>query len=337
MVGSLTGFLAVSYEELSSGAKELKKGILNIRRNVETELDHIQRTQSAKDLYISRMNTFVSIAEERVDDCLASVKAAGHFFNSVKAYYGEGDERFDPANRDVEVFSRPTSLEFFGTFKTFVTSWDLCKMQNKARRDAKAINEKHKIKIERKQATALSPQSTGASSMQTGALEDLHARLLRQGTPRAKRERRQRDIPRTPDLDTFDFSAFSLDGFGDDTTGDQLAEAARNMLGQMGESVPTGLGLITTSNTTRASKSRTSLLSRASMSSSAADTAQAMLDSLQLADSPPNGVEEVPADEQIAGADAPGGESEIGGAAEEEGPSHGDAPNGKAAIEQEQD
>lgn len=279
-------FLSVSYEELSSSAKVLKNDLLKIRRDIRTELDNLERDQLTKDSYLRRMNTFVDVAEDRVETLSDRVLLAGHAFNSVKSYYGEGDDRFDPTVR-TEIFSKPTSLEFFGVFKTFITSWDICKAQNKMREEARAANEKRKIKIERKQTDALSPQSTGASStMASGALEDLHARLLKQGTPRAKRERRQRDIPRTPDFDSFDFSTFSIDGFGDDTTGDALAEAARNMLGQLGETAPTPaeLGIVSGRTKSRSSLSHISTpISRRGSELNAA----AMLEGLQLTESPP--------------------------------------------------
>jgi hypothetical protein len=70
------------------------------------------------------MFPFVADAEERVLTLRDRVMAAGKAFNEVKAYYGEGDDRFDPTS-NAEVFGRPTSLEFFGVFKTFVTSYNV--------------------------------------------------------------------------------------------------------------------------------------------------------------------------------------------------------------------
>jgi hypothetical protein len=70
------------------------------------------------------MYPFATDSEERILALKDRVMIAGRAFNEVKTYYGEGDDRFDPSS-GVEVFGRPTSLEFFGIFKTFVTSWDV--------------------------------------------------------------------------------------------------------------------------------------------------------------------------------------------------------------------
>ncbi len=109
---------AVSYEELSSGTKELQTGLVRIRRELESHF------VSLSDGYARRMFPFVASAEERVLTLRDQVLSAGKIFNEVKTYYGEGDDRFDPSS-SVEVFGRPTSLEFFGIFKTFLTSYNV--------------------------------------------------------------------------------------------------------------------------------------------------------------------------------------------------------------------
>ncbi len=113
-----TIFLAVSYEELSSGTRELNTGLSRIRNELETNFVNLN------DGYARRMFPFVADAEERVLTLRDRVLAAGKAFNEVKAYYGEGDDRFDPTS-GAEFFGRPTSLEFFGNFKTFITSYNV--------------------------------------------------------------------------------------------------------------------------------------------------------------------------------------------------------------------
>jgi cytokinesis protein len=125
----------VSYEELSSGTKELQTGLTRIRRELETNF------VSLSDGYARRMFPFVADAEERVLTLRDRVMAAGKAFNEVKAYYGEGDDRFDPSS-NAEVFGRPTSLEFFGVFKTFTTSYNVSDVsygKSKGRPDASSI------------------------------------------------------------------------------------------------------------------------------------------------------------------------------------------------------
>ncbi|KAJ9107724.1 hypothetical protein QFC21_001184 [Naganishia friedmannii] len=203
----------VSYEDISSGTKELQIGLAKIKRDLEDRFGDIT------DGYVRRMYPFATDSEERILALKDRVLAAGRSFNEVKMYYGEGDDRFDPTS-ETEVFGRPTSLEFFGIFKTFVTSWDLCRAQNRAREDARLATEKRQL-AERNRTQALSPQVTGASD-QSSIMDDLHARLRMHGTPRAKRhERRRADLPRAPTFGSLDLGDMSLDAY---------ATATRNLL-----------------------------------------------------------------------------------------------------------
>jgi hypothetical protein len=108
----------VSYEDISSSTRELQTGLTKIKRDLE------DRFVDITDGYVRRMYPFATDSEERILALKDRVMIAGRAFNEVKTYYGEGDDRFDPSS-GVEVFGRPTSLEFFGIFKTFVTSWDV--------------------------------------------------------------------------------------------------------------------------------------------------------------------------------------------------------------------
>ena len=108
----------MSYEDISSGTRELQTGLTKIKRDLD------DRFVDTTDGYVRRMYPFATDSEERILALKDRVMTAGRAFNEVKTYYGEGDDRFDPTS-GVEVFGRPTSLEFFGIFKTFVTSWDV--------------------------------------------------------------------------------------------------------------------------------------------------------------------------------------------------------------------
>ena len=72
-------------------------------------------------------------------------------------------------------------------------------------------------------------------------MDELHARLRMQGTPRTKRSdrRRARELPSTPSLDHFDMSAFASDPMDDDATGLNLADMAAKMLNQLEDGSPT--------------------------------------------------------------------------------------------------
>jgi hypothetical protein len=89
----------------------------------------------------------------------------------------------------------------------------------------------------------LTPQTTGASLADSlGAIDDLHARLRSQGTPRAKRSdrRRARDMPSTPSLGSFDGATFAIEDFDSgDATGLSLADMAAKMLNDLEIESPT--------------------------------------------------------------------------------------------------
>lgn len=88
----------------------------------------------------------------------------------------------------------------------------------------------------------MTPQTTGASAhTEVGAMDELHARLRMQGTPRTKRSdrRRARELPSTPSLDKFDMAAFANDDAVDDATGLSLADMAAKMLNQLEDGSPT--------------------------------------------------------------------------------------------------
>lgn len=219
----------MSYEDISLGTRELQTGLTKIKRDLD------DRFVDTTDGYVRRMYPFATDSEERILALKDRVITAGRAFNEVKTYYGEGDDRFDPTS-GVEVFGRPTSLEFFGIFKTFVTSWDvsrkgrrarpmltliqLCRAQNRAREEARLAVEKRQA-AERNRTQALSPQVTGLSD-QSSIMDDLHARLRMHGTPRAKRhERRRAELPRAPTFGSLDLGDLSLDAY---------ATATRNLL-----------------------------------------------------------------------------------------------------------
>jgi cytokinesis protein len=108
----------VSVEEISSGARDLHTGLQKIRRDLES------RFLDINDGYSKRMFPFSATAEGRVDALRDQVQAGIRAFNEVKMYYGEGDEKYNAATNPLAL-GRPGSLEFFGVFKTFLTSYDV--------------------------------------------------------------------------------------------------------------------------------------------------------------------------------------------------------------------
>lgn len=114
----------VSLEDVSTGSKELLSGLSRIRKELDANFVDL------RDGYAARMFPFVADSMERVLALRDQVFAAGKAFNEVKAYYGEGDGKYDSAST-AEYLGKPTSLEFFGIFKSFVTSWDVSHTKGK--------------------------------------------------------------------------------------------------------------------------------------------------------------------------------------------------------------
>jgi hypothetical protein len=108
----------VSLEEVSTGARDLHNGLQKIRKDLEG------RFLDANDGYAKRMFPFSATAEGRVEALRDQVQAGIRAFNEVKMYYGEGDDKYNAASNPLAL-GRPTSLEFFGVFKTFLISYDV--------------------------------------------------------------------------------------------------------------------------------------------------------------------------------------------------------------------
>jgi len=100
------------------GARDLHTGLEKIRRDLES------RFLDINDGYSKRMFPFSANAEGRVEALRDQVQAGIRVFNEVKMYYGEGDEKYNATTNPL-VLGRPGSLEFFGVFKTFLTSYDV--------------------------------------------------------------------------------------------------------------------------------------------------------------------------------------------------------------------
>jgi cytokinesis protein len=99
----------VNLQEVRKGLGELREGLKSIRHELQ---DHFADIESSdpNDLYGKKMWLFVGEAGERLDGLVDEVTLADSSYGEVVRYYGEDDRNM-------------TSIEFFGTFKTFVTSY----------------------------------------------------------------------------------------------------------------------------------------------------------------------------------------------------------------------
>lgn len=101
--------VVVNLLEVRKGLGELRDGLKSIRNELQ---DHFADIESSdpNDLYGKKMWLFVGEAGERLDDLVDEVTLADSSYGEVVRYYGEDDRNM-------------TSIEFFGIFKTFVTSY----------------------------------------------------------------------------------------------------------------------------------------------------------------------------------------------------------------------
>jgi len=102
----------VNLQEVRKGLGELREGLKSIRRELEEHFADIE-SSDPNDLYGKKLWMFVGEAGERLDDLVGEVTLADSSYSEVVRYYGEDDRNM-------------TSIEFFGIFKTFVTSYRVC-------------------------------------------------------------------------------------------------------------------------------------------------------------------------------------------------------------------
>jgi cytokinesis protein len=92
--------------DIRKGLGELREGLKRIRHELNEHFADI----GPEETYGRIMWTFVGKASAQLEDLTDDVNAAEATFNQVIKHYGEDDKN-------------PTSLEFYGIFKTFVTSY----------------------------------------------------------------------------------------------------------------------------------------------------------------------------------------------------------------------
>jgi len=88
---------------------EIREGLKSIRQELQDHFSDVDAL-SPEDLYAKKMWRFVGEAKDRVDDLVDEVNLADTTFTEVVRYYGEDEKNM-------------SSAEFYGIFKTFVTSY----------------------------------------------------------------------------------------------------------------------------------------------------------------------------------------------------------------------
>ena len=99
----------VNLQEVRKSLGELREGLKAIRK----ELTENFADMELHDKYAKQMWQFVGRATSQLEDLVDDVNHADSTFAEVVKYYGEDDKNMN-------------SAEFYGIFKTFVTSYKVC-------------------------------------------------------------------------------------------------------------------------------------------------------------------------------------------------------------------
>jgi len=128
-------------EELNKPAEAYRVNVQDVRKDVVVLQDGLKRIrQELNEHYVDVVRNdgfsrqlwqFVGKASAKLDDLIDDINHAETMFIEVVAYYGEDDKS-------------TTSTEFFATFKTFVTSYRKCMMENQTAAEEKLAMEKRK-------------------------------------------------------------------------------------------------------------------------------------------------------------------------------------------------
>jgi cytokinesis protein len=119
----------VNLQESRKSLAEIRQGLLSIHQELENH--HL----NPEEMYSKLMWSFYGRAKHQVADLVDEVNEAESIFSDVLAHYGEDDKNM-------------SSSEFYGIFKTFVTSYKKCKADNDAIIQEQLAVEKRKLAAE---------------------------------------------------------------------------------------------------------------------------------------------------------------------------------------------
>jgi cytokinesis protein len=226
--------LSVNLQDVRKSLTELREGIKRIRQELT---DHFSDLES-NDKYGKQMWSFLGKATAKLEDLTDDVNAADSMFTEVVSYYGEDEKTM-------------TSSEFYGVFKTFVTSYKVdrffshysmllandltkkCKADNQSAAEERMVADRRRQAAEEARAhrqKALETQSVDDTSVLDDLLQKLRngdgvSRRTRRGKPGASNKPLKLDFdtsqPYQPDAGSLDtvglardmLAALKSDGF----------------------------------------------------------------------------------------------------------------------------
>lgn len=111
----LLSLLVVNLQDVRKSLGELREGLTKIRKELTEYFTDVEQN----DRYGKQMWSFAGKASAQLEDLVDDVNHAESTFSEVVSYYGEDEKSM-------------TSAEFYGVFKTFVTSYKVHGLRNRA-------------------------------------------------------------------------------------------------------------------------------------------------------------------------------------------------------------
>ncbi|KAJ7632366.1 hypothetical protein FB45DRAFT_912263 [Roridomyces roridus] len=164
----------VNLQDLRKELGELREGLKRIRQ----ELGDYFADMDQNDKYGKQMWTFVGRANSQLEDLIDNVNLADTTFTEAIKYYGEEDKTM-------------SSSEFYGIFKTFITSYRKCKADNQTLADERLAVEKRRQAADEMKANRQKALDESVPD-ENGDVLDTLLEKLRNGDTVNRRTRRNR-------------------------------------------------------------------------------------------------------------------------------------------------
>ena len=180
-------------QDVRKDLASLREGLKKIRQELTDHFANVEPTNQ----YGTKMWAFLKKGTALLEDLVDGVNAAESTFSEVAQFYGEDEKA-------------TTSSEFYGVFKTFITSYRVsigtheadrssfpltclqkCKMDNQTLAEQKASAEKRRMAAEELRAAKQKAQEEASESEDTSVLDNLLEKL-RSGEKVGRRARRSR-------------------------------------------------------------------------------------------------------------------------------------------------
>ena len=182
-----------SLQDIRKDLGNLREGLKKIRQELTDHFANVEPTNQ----YGTKMWAFLKKATALLEDLVDDVDAAESTFSEVAQFYGEDEKG-------------TTSSEFYGIFKTFITSYKVsiracgahfwpfplislqkCRVDNQTLAEQKASAEKRRMAAEELRAARQKAQEEASESEDTSVLDNLLEKL-RSGENVGRRARRTR-------------------------------------------------------------------------------------------------------------------------------------------------